>query len=588
MNRSIKFLLLFLMILSLSDIAVAQRKKNKQKRRTDSQEVLSHHSQKRPAQVNDRDQIEAESIFIEAMKYFVLEDYETALNLFRKSDKVNSSSAATKYKIAHTLTRLRRFDEALPYAREATRFEETNEYYHKILAEIYRQLEEYDKAVESYRWLTIHSKSSENYFYELASIFLQKGEVDAAISVYNELEVKFGLNDSLIKQKQRIYLSQGNLDAALKEGEKLISAYPEVTEFGLAQAQLLLTNNRIEEATQMLEKLVENEPDDPHILLLMADIYKKQDRTEDYEKALEMAFSNAQLNVKQKVKILYNYLQVAYSEDKRVVGLKLAEIAKNAHPEDAQVNEVYASFLIANQKRKEARDYLLKSVQVDSDNFKAWQNLISLDWELNQVDSVIRHSESALELFPNQPLFYLYNGSGHYMKKDYMEAKAILEQGKMLSTDKELTNQINAQLGDIYHSLKEYDKSEGAYEEVLANDPNDLHVLNNYSYYLSLRGVKLDKAQEMGKKLMEIEPNNPTYLDTYGWILYIKGEYEEAEKYLNKAASFSGKATIIEHYGDVLYKLGQVEKALEQWKKAKEAGGAGVLDEKLAQKKLIE
>ena len=127
------------------------------------------------------------------------------------------------------------------------------------------------------------------------------------------------------------------------------------------------------------------------------------------------------------------------------------------------------------------------------------------------------------------------------------------------------------------------------YEKALENQPENAHVLNNYSYFLSLRKKDMDKALMMSKKLTERHPDNPTYLDTHGWALYMSGNYKEARKFLGKAARLDDDGTITEHYGDVLYQLGNVDLAIEQWKKARSYGGASPnLDKKIADRKLYE
>src|SRR5690606_926667 len=103
----------------------------------------------------------------------------------------------------------------------------------------------------------------------------------------------------------------------------------------------------------------------------------------------------------------------------------------------------------------------------------------------------------------------------------------------------------------------------------------NLSVLNNYSYYLSLEKRDLDKAEQMSGITIKAEPMNPTFLDTYGWVLYEQGSYVMAKIYIEKAIEYNDEdpsAEVFEHYGDVLYKTGDKEKALQQWKKAKDLG----------------
>ena len=98
------------------------------------------------------------------------------------------------------------------------------------------------------------------------------------------------------------------------------------------------------------------------------------------------------------------------------------------------------------------------------------------------------------------------------------------------------------------------------YEAALSLDDSNAYVLNNYSYFLALRKEKLALAQQMATKLIEQHAENVVYLDTYAWVLYQLGDYEKAQKYLEKAISIDEKNTngeIIEHYGGVLYQLGK-------------------------------
>lgn len=107
---------------------------------------------------------------------------------------------------------------------------------------------------------------------------------------------------------------------------------------------------------------------------------------------------------------------------------------------------------------------------------------------------------------------------------------------------------------------------------------------------MSLRKKNLEKAEKYSKRSNEIAPNNRSYIDTYGWILYQLEKYKEAEEWLARAAKMGVKsAVILEHYGDVLYKLNKVQEALNYWKEAKSVGnGSEFLDKKITDKKLYE
>ena len=165
-----------------------------------------------------------------------------------------------------------------------------------------------------------------------------------------------------------------------------------------------------------------------------------------------------------------------------------------------------------------------------------------------------------MELYPNQALFWLYNGSGHLGKGNYDEAVMAAEEGKRLAyNNPQIRDDLYVVLGDAYHGLEQYSESDAAYEFVLKNSPNHPQALNNYSFYLAERKDKLSRAKELAARLVENYPDNPSFQDTYGWVLFKAKEYKKAQKYLEKAAQNTDRGSIIEHYGDLLYKLGEYQ-----------------------------
>ena len=89
--------------------------------------------------------------------------------------------------------------------------------------------------------------------------------------------------------------------------------------------------------------------------------------------------------------------------------------------------------------------------------------------------------------------------------------------------------------------------------------------------------------------MIQKSPDEPAYLDTFGWVLYQLKDYANAKKYIEKALVKSKDATIVEHYGDVLFQLGEKDNAFAQWEKAKKGEGySDLLDKKISDKKLYE
>lgn len=570
-NKLLAFLLLFFFIGHFSAIA------QKDKRKKSSESSRS-------------DMAKAEYYFIEGEKYFILDDYAKSFVLFQKSLEYNDENAASYYKLADILTKGGELDKALGYAQKALELDPDNKYYYLKNAEIYTKKSNFSEAAAIYESMLANIPNTEPYLFDLAALYIYNDNYEKAIEIYNKAEGEFGVNQDITKQKQKIYLKQNRLDEAIAEGKKLIEEYPDEAEFKIQLAEILISNNRSEEALGYLEELLEEAPDNAHGRLMLAEIYRQNGEIKKAEENLTVAFANPELDINPKLKLMVNYINRLPDPQIKQSSLRLANNIISAHPENANAYAIYGDLLMAMDSAEAARDKYLNAVRIDDSNFSIWQNILDIELKLNELDSVIVHADQALELFPNQSAIYYFGGTAKYLKKNYEEAVVDLEQGKKLaSSNLELLSYFNSLLGDSYNSLELYEKSDAAYEAVLNYDPENSHVLNNYSYFLSLRKDKLDKARKMSSKLVEQHPDDATFLDTHAWVLFMQGDYKEAKKILERALKGETNGTIIEHYGDVLFKLGETEKAVEQWKKAKGMNETSdLIDKKIADRRLYE
>ncbi|RZL08218.1 MAG: tetratricopeptide repeat protein, partial [Hymenobacter sp.] len=463
--------------------------------------------------------------------------------------------------------------------------------YYLLLAQAQASQKQYDAATATYASLVREVPGSGNYLFQLADLYLAQNKLPEALSTLEKAQQQFGTLDEISFKRQQIYLRQNNLPLALKEGETLIANNPTEPRYVLAQAEMYASNNRLPEAIRVAEQALRIDPDNPQARLILAEVYRQQNQPEESQKQLKLAFENPSLDIDQEVRILVGYLKQLPNDKLNALTLDLAAAAVRSHPKEAKAYSVAGDVQTLTGKKREARNTYLKALHLDNSKYQLWQQVVLLDAELNQADSLLVHSDRALELFPNQAQLWFFNGVGHSLKQQHKQAVSALEHGRKLAAGNlELQAQFDAQLGDAYHELKDNAKSDAAYESALTADPNNYGALNNYSYYLSLRGEKLDKAKEMSGRTVKQFPDNDTYLDTYAWILYKLKDYAGARESLEHALKTTKDAAVIEHHGDVLWQLGQHPQALAEWQRARKAGpGASpLLDRKIKEQKLYE
>jgi Tfp pilus assembly protein PilF len=375
--------------------------------------------------------------------------------------------------------------------------------------------------------------------------------------------------------------------------KEYISQQPDDEQAYLLLAETYEAMDKDAEALEQLKIALEKSPGDPNINLTIAEHYRMR---RDYDSAmpyLKAAFASTDLDVDSKIKILLGLFLISESRTEiKADAYELLDAAVMAHPNDPKVYSMYGDFCFRDKKYQKAGESFRKAIALDNSKFAVWSQLLIVESELGDFDAMIREAEQAKEIFPNEPGVMLFLGIARLQKKQPKEAAESLNEGlKLVIDNPPLEAQFYANLGDAYYRLKEYGKSDDAYESALKINPEDTYVLNNYAYYLSLRKEKLERAAEMSKKTVDMNPGNSSYLDTYGWILYTQGKFSEAEQWIGKAvkASSSPSAVILEHYGDVWYQLKDTNKALEYWRRAKEAGPASdLLDQKIRDQKLIE
>lgn len=520
-------------------------------------------------------------------------NYPEAIDKFKKCLDVYPNHAASLYEIAFIYNGGGKSIDAIPYAQKAVSLDETNEWYRLLLAKCYMEAGKFPEASSSFEKLVKYHPENVDYYFLWSSSLLHAGKVKDALEVYDKIEQMIGVSEEISLQKERIFLSQNQLDKAVAEAQKLINSNPGEMRFYNMLAELYFQNNKPDKGMEVCNKVFSMDPKEPRTHLLLAEYYESISDDAKAFSHVKSAFENPDMDIDEKVKILISYFNIPEKfKAERDESAALIEILVRVHPNDAKTYSLQGDFLNRDGKNKEARESFRRAIALDKTRYPIWQQVMVLDELLGDFDSMESDSRQAMELFPSEPISYIFNASANYQKKNYKQAIEAAENGKdYVAGDKKLLAQFYSIQGDSYNSLKEFALSDEKFEKCLNLDPENANVMNNWAYYLSLRNERLDKAEKMGLRANQLVKDNSSYEDTYAWVLYKQKNYEEAKKWLEKAFDHGGRdnGTLLEHYGDILYQMGQTEKAFEYWQKAKIAGKhSDLLDKKLSDKKMYE
>lgn len=545
------------------------------------------------ADLPEREQIKFKFLFHNAAKERILGNYQLAANLFVQCTEIAPKESAPYYELAHLFENSQDKKLALKYSEKAIKYDPENYWYRVLYAHSLQNTGNSSEAIKQYHILIEKNGGNVDLYFDLAGMQLYSGKYKEALESFNEIEKTVGIKEEISVQKEKIYVKLGDIDKAANEIQQLINEYPDDLRYQVLLADLYLANELQEQAFKVYQEILEKDPQNPYANLSLYDYYKSKDEDAKASESIKRAFASEDLDIDTKMKILLSYYSTTDSALKKEA-LELNKILIKTHPKEAKAYTIYADFLYQDKKLEGAKENYLKAIEFDSSKLPIWNQLVFIESELQDNEALLRDSKRAIDLFPNQPLFYFFYGATNLQKKEFKEAVEYLAIGKdYVIENPPLLAQFYANLGDGYNGLKEYEKSDAAYEEALKVEPKNIYVLNNYSYYLSLREDSLDRAEELSALCNEIEPDQANYQDTYAWILYKQKKYIQAKDWLEKALTNGGEtnSVILEHLGDAYSQLHNMVKALEYWNKAKELNDGQTtefLDKKIADKKLYE
>jgi len=544
----------------------------------------------KPMTVTDSNMVR--QMFFSALCEKTSERYPEAGELFTHVLQVDPLNDASLYELGKIKRILKDETTARSLFEKATSLQPDNQYYWMALAESYEKINDIPKLENVFDELIRLDPDNPQYLFDKANTLYTEKKYDEALDVYKQLEQIIGLSDGLIINRQKIYLKQGKVNEAAGELEEMIKATPDQMKYYLLLAELYNSNNLNDKAQSVLLRAEKINPNNELVHLALADIYSdKKDYKTSYDQ-LKKAFALPDGDIDQKLHILSGYLPKFPDPNAKASALELSRILTTTYPNDARAYAAYGDMLQQNEYYKEAQPAYKKSIALNNQVYGVWEQLVRIELGNNQIDDAVKDGEEALSIFPNQAWMNYLVGVALAQKKEYNKALDYINNVPSLETqDTGLLSQSYSVAGDCYHSMKDYKKSDEAYSKSIEYNPDNAYTLNNFAYYLSLRGEQLDKAAQMSKHSNDLQPSSASFEDTYAWILFKQKKYTEAKVWIEKALANdkTKNATQVEHYGDILFYLNDTDGALQNWKKAKQLGGQSPeLDRKINEKKYIE
>ncbi|MFW6011301.1 MAG: tetratricopeptide repeat protein [Desulfosalsimonas sp.] len=507
-----------------------------------------------------------------------------------------------------------------------------NHYYYFIRAQLEARAGKTEQAADLLE-KAVQSAPQEPFLKkELALLYMELGRKQKALAMAESLLSRDPDNVEALILGASIRQSAGKYRAAAEAYEKVLAKDPDRKNIYLALARLYLRDERHKEAAELLEPFVKRFPGNYTGFYFLAEAYSGMDELDDaagaykksldlepgllearisligiytmqgrvkeaeaqYEKLLDRHPQNvgaaAELGLlyekrgeKQKAGQLWSELGEKLESDKdavtdvvrQLIGRKryedaltiLSELLKRK-PQSPELNFFAGAARYMTGQLDEALEHF-RAVEPEEDLYEdaVAHRAIILNRQ-GKTDEAIQTLESAMqEVDESRRTGLIPYLSGFYQKQgQFVKAENILVEG--LSAEPENT-ELHYEMGVLYDRMGDTDAAIDKMKLVIEMDPENADAYNYLGYTYADQDIRLDEAEALVRKALEIDPDNGFILDSMGWVYYRKGDYERAEDYIERALDrVSDDPVILEHMGDVSLKLNDTRKALDYYRRA--------------------
>lgn len=506
-------------------------------------------------------------IFQEAVRQKLARNFDVAFDLYDYCLKLKPESGAVLYELATMYSSMHQDSTAIKYYEKASELYPDNYWYKNYLVIQYFKNRRNDDALKVVEDMAQRFPQKTDVLMMLLDLYEKNKDYPNMVKVLDKIELKEGKSEQLSMEKFQIFLRMNDEKRAFAEIEALAKEYPNDLRYQVVMGDLYLDADKKTEAMKTYKEVEKKDPQNVTLLLSMSNYYQMEGPDSLYQKYLTKLITHPTLDEPTRARMLAGLVYESLGKEKSDSSMLLDLFDKvlQRPQETTEILELRVRYMISKQMSEaEVRPYLYKILEVDPENDVARQQLLHYAIAADDVQGIIDVCKPAVEYNVKEPLFYYYLGVGYVRQENNAEALHALRLcvDHVDNAGENKTNMLAnsySMMGEIYHQMGQDEKAFLAYDSCLIYKPNDALVLNNYAYYLSLNKKNLERAEEMSKKANDLDPNNPTYLDTYAWVLYQLKRYKEAKEVMDKVVELMPPAELAED-SDVLEHIELINK----------------------------
>jgi tetratricopeptide (TPR) repeat protein len=523
--------------------------------------------------------------FHEGVRFKLNGQDQEAIDKFNACLVIDEKDDAAHFALAQIYLNQENLDQAAFHTLKASEIDPKNEHYQSELAFMYVELKKFPDAIAVFEKLLKKTPNNPTYYAGAAECYAQLGDVKKGLDLLTRLENNLGANSGIAIEKFKLLVSVKRDEEAinvLKEAKKKFSGEPMII---ANLVDYYLQHKRYQEGFELLKELVAVDPTNGMALLMLGDMQMQSGDSKNGLQNLKAAIKSEGPSIDQKMNILMA-LQGQEVMDPDMESL--VQYMCKKYPKDTKAHSISGDYYFKVNQFVQAIESYKAAVACDPNVYPIWNQILLLEYEFQQFDSLAIDAEKCIGFFPTQALPYFVLGTALNQQGNFQKSLNTLQTGiEYVLKDTDLKAEFYGQIGEAEFGMNHTKEAITAFEKSLNLSANNF-VKNNYAYQLALHELDLTKAAQMIDEVLVLFPNEVRYLDTKGFILFQQGKYVEAKSFLDRACGSveCNDKLYAEHMGDILFMLGNKMEAMSYWMRAKELGSANkMLNEKITQKK---
>ena len=527
------------------------------------------------ASAQARDNSRYDYLLSEAIRQKYVGEPGQSVMLFEKCIETDKSRAVPYFELAQVYAATGDSVKALRYASTAANLDRRNYWYQLACGSLFVQYHKKDSALVYFQRALKADPQAVEVNSVLAGLYFEKGDVARADSLFVLMDKEGVLNQQMFLLMISGLIEGKQYSTAAERTISLINKFPGELKYRALLANIYSEAGKVEKSDSIYSRIIEEDPENAESqLLVMVNLLDKKDYA-GVASFLGSVIKSTTIDRERKVGLVNELAADSAFVESQGRNLETDILSLEAeYPGDDEIMSIRPGLYERQDRKDEAiarYEALLKSGKPE---FFFKERLILLYAEKKEYEKLYSLASGYASENNRSILGKVYFAIAATELKKYDIAEAELKKALILAgNDNTLKLQVFSMLGDLKYRMKDFEGSFGYLEEALAIDPEDITLLNNYSYFLAENGSDLPKALKMAEKVIAKEGGNATYLDTYAWVLYKSGKFKDAYNVMMKifGTSKENDPEILEHMGYILKKLSRCDEAVNYWKRAFEA-----------------